>query len=44
MTPEQALALLDQVAASAAVSRQVHMQVVEAIKILHSLLPKKQAP
>ena len=41
MTPDQALALLDQVTQGMNMNRQVHLQVMEALRILKGVLEKK---
>jgi hypothetical protein len=41
MTPEQALNLLDQLAARAPVDRVAHMQALQAAKIIKEALEKK---
>lgn len=43
MSPEQALALLDQVCSQVQASRVVHGQVQEAIKVLAEALKKPKA-
>lgn len=42
MTPEQALALLDQVCQTVPANRQVHAQIQEAVKILADVLKKQK--
>lgn len=42
MSPEQALALLDQVCQAVQASRQTHVQIQEAIKVLSEVLKKSK--
>lgn len=40
MTPEQALALLDQITQSVQATRQVHVQIQEALRVLKEATKK----
>lgn len=42
MTPEQAIQFIDQVTAQLTVNRQVHIQVIESIRVLKELVNKSK--